>query len=321
MIFFLYGAGHTFVDVTAAVLDKCLYEDRIYIPAGDGNRATLFGDPLFGAVKAILFIRNDGDILAANCYGSEERIWISLSGEDLSGRNRIAHRKRITLPPPTLSLQEKLDFIQSQLVFTGGDIRAEWVEQMNSLEFLDPNAKVLELGSGPGRNTMMISCILNDESNLVTLECNPKKVEVLRQNRLANKFRFHSELAALSYRKLMYNPELELTLPGDELRHGYEWINTMTLEDIKAKYGIEFDTLVADCEGALYYILQDNQRLLENIGTVILESDYLLAEHKWAVEDLFKRYGLQRVKSWRLDPATVELPKECVDSFWEVWKR
>lgn len=326
MILFLYGAGQTYVDVTTDVLTKCLHGELIQIPAGDTGSA-LFPDPLPGIAKGILVIRQNGDKWSGQAYGPHDKILIVLRDDELPGGYVRGHTKnggyskRIKPPPPGLTPDEVIPFFHSQLQFTGGSLNAEWVEQHNTVEFLSPDAKVLELGSGCGRNTMMISCILNDESNLVTLECNPSSVEILRKNRVDNNFQFHIEAAALSYRKLMYNPSLALTIPGDELQEGYQWINTITFEEITTKYGIDFDTLIADCEGALYYILEDNENLLANIGTVILESDYSLAEHKWAVESVFRRYGLEKVKSWRMEPQTADLPKECMDSFWEVWKR
>jgi len=310
MIRFFYGAGKNFIDVTADVLRKCLYEDYVYIPAGDTG-ATIFIDPLPGIAKGIFVVREDEDLRTAQHYGPDEPIVVSLATD----------RQGVRPAPPTMTPQEKVDFYHAQLDFVGGDLNWELIEQINVAEFLGPDAKVLELGSGCGTNTMMISCILNDESNFVTLECNVNGAEVVRRNRDANNFRFKIEPAAMSYRKLMYNSQLMLTIPGEELQDGYEWINTITFEEITAKYGIEFDTLVADCEGALYYILQDNERLLENITTVILESDYRSADQKYAVEEIFGKYRLRKVKAWNLERGGVDLPQECRDSFWEVWKR
>lgn len=326
MISFLYGAAKTYIDVTALALRNCVYGDLVYIRAGDTGDE-IFPDPLPGIAKEILVVRGDVGSLTAEMYGPNEAIYISLTESEkseagLSRTNNGDPGKRVVLPPAGLSNDEKLRIIHAQLQFTGGDLRHEWVEQFNTLDYIGPEAKVLELGSAVGRNTLLISSILNDETNLVTLECNPATVEILRKNRSSNNFRFHIEPAALSYRRLMYNQDLELTVPGEELQDGYEWINTITFEEIVEKYAIEFDTLVADCEGALYYILQDNDRILENMQTVILESDYRIAGQKWAVEAVFKKYGLQKIKTWTLAAGDSSgIPQECIDSFWEVWKR
>ena len=155
---------------------------------------------------------------------------------------------------------------------------------------------------------------------MVTLECDPTAVGILRQNRSANNLHFHIEPSALSYRSLMQRGWD--TVPSDELQPGYQWVRTITFEELNEKYRIPFDTLIADCEGALYYLLQDNSRILENIRTVILESDYLLADHKKEVESIFRSYNLEKVYS---EPLLVDwdhpFPAECADSFFEVWKR
>lgn len=317
MLGFFYGAGTTFIDVTAEVLAKCRHGDRIYIPSGD-TADRLFRDPLPGVIKSIVVVRSAGDAMAVQLYGPGDRVWLSLPEELVQPG---VTRRRIAVPPPGLDTAQIRDFFHDQLDFAGGNIKCEWVEQHNVIDYLDPRAKVLELGSGYGTNTMMISCILNDESNLVTLECNEERLESLHRNREANGFRFHIEPAALSRRTLMYDPQTMTTEPADALREGCEWINTVTFAEIKAKYGIDFDTLVADCEGALYYILEEEPRLLDGIRTVILEADFRVADHKRAVDAHFTRCGFRKVKMWNLPDGPPDIPQECLDSFWEVWQR
>lgn len=308
MIQFFYGAGRDFVDVTGDVLSKCMHNDFIYIPAGDTGSA-FFPDPLPGVAKKIIVVRDSNGVSTAQYYGPNEVIGVFLNDGP----------REIVAPPRSFAPDLKLAFVHEQLDFAGGDLNWERPEQLNTAEFLEPDAKVLELGSGRGTNTMMIASILDDESSFVTLECGG--TEAVHRNRDANRFRFHIENAALSYRKLMYNPQLALTVPGDDLRDGFEWINTMTFEEIETKYGIRFDTLVVDCEGALYYVLQDHENLLENIRTIILESDYRSSEQKFAVEQIFSRFGFVKVKSLAIEIGAYDLPQECRDSFWEVWKR
>lgn len=325
MIKFFYGADKTYIDVTHDVIRSCVYGGDVYIPAGD-TAAQIFADPLPGIVKGIFVIRESAQGLIGHYYGPCEKIHIALTSEEKTAldadSDRRAPGKAIILPPAELGNDEKLALIHSQLKFVGGDLREEWVEQFNTLDFIGPAARVLELGSGQGRNTLLISCVLADESNLVTLECNPATVEILRTNRSLNNFSFHIEAAALSYRKLMYNRDLALTKPSDELEEGYEWVNTITFEEIQEKYAIVFDTLVADCEGSLYYILQDNDSILKDIKTICLESDYRVPGQKWVVEDIFKHYGFKKVKWWILAGGDASgLPQECIDSFWEVWQK
>ena len=41
------------------------------------------------------------------------------------------------------------------------------------------------------------------------------------------------------------------------------------------KYNVDFDTLVADCEGALCYILKEEPEFLESFKLIIIENDLI----------------------------------------------
>lgn len=329
-----YGSGDSYLDVTEEAVKKCFDGTRIFIPIGD-TAALFFPDPTPGYLKNIITIRDEDHASTCRFYGAESEIRIlPSSAEELQIAGIIkkldeGRKDHIEQPLPTFNTKAKIDFYHSQLSFTGGDITHEWGEQVMAVEFLDPEARVLELGSNIGRNTLMISCVLSDARNLVTVECNPFFVELLRNNRFANRLDFHIEQAAVSRRKLMQSTdnarfgsaaEAWEAIPSEELAPGYEWIEAITFDELEAKHRIRFDTLVADCEGALYYILEDDPDLLTNITTVILESDFAAAEHKKSVELRLVEYGLERVYSKALIPNLTELPQNCADSFWEVWK-
>ena len=59
------------------------------------------------------------------------------------------------------------------------------------------------------------------------------------------------------------------TIPSDTVLPGYKEVNTITYTDLVKKYNINFDTLVIDCEGAFYYILQDMPETLNNIKLLL----------------------------------------------------
>jgi hypothetical protein len=52
-----------------------------------------------------------------------------------------------------------------------------------------------------------------------------------------------------------------------------------------------------DCEGAFYYILLDDERILDNIKKVIVENDYCSKEHQNYVEETLIAKGFQLVFS------------------------
>ena len=93
-------------------------------------------------------------------------------------------------------------------------------------------------------------------------------------------------------------------------------VKNATWTDIKSKYFKHiFDTLVADCEGALYYILRDEPTFLENFKKIIIENDFNDIDHKNFVDNQFRKYGFKReyAKSGGFGP--------CFGFFYEVWEK
>ena len=181
------------------------------------------------------------------------------------------------------------------------------------VKYLNGNEKVLEIGGNIGRNSLIIASILNNASNLVTLECDMSIANQLKENRALNNFNFHIESSALSNRKLIQKGWD--TMPSDTLIDGYKWVNTITLEELKVKYDIKFDTLVLDCEGAFYYILMDMPEILTNINLIIMENDYHDLYKKEYVDSVLKQNYFYRdhVENGGWGP--------CENFFFEVWKR
>jgi hypothetical protein len=76
---------------------------------------------------------------------------------------------------------------------------------------------------------------------------------------------------------------------------------------------MEFNTLVADCEGALYYIMKENPDFLQTFNKIIIENDFNDIEHKEFIDNEFKKHNLKRIHheqgGWG----------PCSDFFYEVW--
>jgi len=157
-------------------------------------------------------------------------------------------------------------------------------EQKIVTRYLSGNEKILEIGGNIGRNSLIIASILKDSSNLVTLECDINIAKQLEENRDLNNFNFHIKSSALSNRKLIQKGWD--TKVSEILEEGYNWVNTITLDNLKNKYNIQFDTLVLDCEGSFYYILMDMPELLNNVNLIIMENDYWYISHKNYINEI-----------------------------------
>jgi FkbM family methyltransferase len=291
-----YGITDNSIDVTDICIDKLKNNNIITIPDGDQNRADYFTDPLFSITKKI-FIEIDGCVTE---YDESTNIKINTVNNEINTVN-------------IRNIDNKLMNIHSKLKIFHGSLNEEVPEQKMVVRYLNGNEKVLEIGGNIGRNTLTISSILKDSNNLVTLESDPNIAIQLKDNRDLNNFHFHIEPSALSKRKL-----IQLgwdSTPSDVLLPGHTWVNTITFEDLKNKYNIDFDTLVLDCEGAFYYILLDMPEILNNINLIIMENDYHDITKKNYVDEILVKNNFYRdyVESGGWGP--------CYNNFFEVWKR
>lgn len=280
-----YGITDYSIDVTKICLDKLNHDNVIEIPTGDINRSKYFSDPLVGIKKNIII--EDNGVFTR--YDEDTEIKININ------------------------INTKLVNIHSKLKINYGSFNEEFPEQNMVVNYLTGNEKVLEIGGNIGRNSLIIASILNDDTNLVTLESDMNISKQLMENRDMNHFQFHIESSALSNRKLIQKDWD--TIPSDILLEGYNWVNTITLEDLKTKYNIEFDTLVLDCEGAFYYILMDMPDILNNINLIIMENDYHDISKKNYIDEVLTKnnFIVDYVESGGWGP--------CYNNFYEAWKR
>jgi len=213
--------------------------------------------------------------------------------------------------------EKKLKTVHSKLHLLHGRLSEEYPEQLMVATFLPEDAVVLELGGNVGRNSCVIASILKNPYNLVVAESSPSIAKQLQENRNHNGMHFHIEVAAISKVPLVQN--FWSTIPSATDIPGYFRVNTITFADLEKKYNLTFDTLVVDCEGALYYMLRDDPSILKNIRLVIIENDFVDPQHYKDVAALFKANGLKLVYTKALEHVPTPLP--CKDYFFQVWSK
>ena len=298
-----YGLDENTIDVTQICLTHLFNNDFVNIPKSDAARAHFFSDPLPGIVKKIYVTIGE---FTTTCEQSHDVQINMRTGTVIKNVND----KRI-------DINSKMREIHSSLKIKYGGFHEELPEQKMAVRYLTGNEKVLELGGNIGRNTLVIARILNEAqgncANFVSLECDPSIAQQLTENRDLNNFDFHIENSALSKRRLMQKGWD--TKVSDVLEPDYKWINTITLDELNAKYQIVFDTLVLDCEGAFYYILMDMPEILKNVNLIIMENDYHDIEKKKYIDEVMTFHGFIRdyVEPGGWGP--------CVYNFFEVWIR
>ncbi len=218
-----------------------------------------------------------------------------------------------------INIINELKNLHKKLKLKYGSFKDEFPEQIMAYKYIKGNEKILEIGGNIGRNSLIIASILskatlpNTQMQMVSLECDNNISKQLIENRNLNNFNFYVENSALSKRKLIQKDWD--TIVSDVLREGYKNVNIISLEELKKKYNIEFDTLVLDCEGAFYYILMDMPEILNNIQTIIMENDYWEINKKIFVDECLKKnnFYLEYFEKGGWGP--------CQNNFYEVWKR
>jgi FkbM family methyltransferase len=291
-----YGIFNNLIEITDICYKKLTFNNIISIPNGDVNRSRIFTDPLPGIHKKIFIEINQ----IINIYDEFHTIKINTLTNNINTINDN-------------DINNKIINIHFSLNIKYGRLDEELPEQKMVVRYLTGNESVLEIGGNIGRNSLIIASILKNNKNFVVLECDINISNQLIENRDLNNFNFNVECAALSNRKLIQKGWD--TIPSDVLLDGYNWVNTITLKDLKLKYNIKFDTLVLDCEGAFYYILMDMPEILNNINLIIMENDYFDISKKNFVDQILikNKFYIDYNESGGWGP--------CYDSFFQVWKK
>jgi hypothetical protein len=185
-----FGIRDHCIDVTLICAEKLKRDGVISIPSGDCNRSIHFTDPLNGVHKKIIIEHND--IITEY----DEFVNIKINTVD----NTIITTNELDI---VNAIDCRLTQIHSKLKMNHGHLNEEVPEQKMAIRFLTGSEKVLEIGGNVGRNTLVIASILENDANLVTLECDSDIATQLTENRDLNNFKFHIEPSALSNRELI----------------------------------------------------------------------------------------------------------------------
>ena len=209
-----------------------------------------------------------------------------------------------------------------------GSMNEEKVEQDLSKKYIKSNSIVLEIGGNMGRNALVISTILTNDNNLVTMEPNKEFYEKLITNRNYNNKNFHVENSCLSKSKtfILNSRSFQEGKVHDIYPQNYKNLkldnafetNCIDYDSLCNKYNKIFDTLCIDCEGAFYYILNDFPNILDNIKLIIMENDYENINHYNHIKEFFINKHFILVESIPLKNCPWNAP--CKDFFYQVWK-
>lgn len=196
----------------------------------------------------------------------------------------------------------------------GVDMTGELPEQELLFRYIRGDSKVLELGGNIGRSSIVISKLLDNPQDHVVLESDPRSADQLRKNKKANGCGFQVVNAALSGTPILQKgwdsmPVYDTTPPPA----GWDYVPTITWDELRQKHPIRFNTIVADCEGCMESIFRSYPQILDGIRTIVVENDAQFRDmraHEF-ISSFIARRGFRSVECRDLDTS-----HPC---FFQVW--
>jgi len=354
MIRIYYGTVNKNLEITKTVFEKCLKNKIVYISGDCNERDRLFTDPVPGTNKYVFFELSkdsmDENRLLTIFY-RDEHIYFDISTrifykdnipdsirhrvlnvnpyfrEKLEEEKRLLQNYKqsdILIPKQKSNILKreenfdnflKLKSMQESLNLDFGSFYENLSMQLMIMKYLNGTEKVLEIGGNIGRCSLIIASIMNARSNnkFVSIETNPIYAEQLIHNRNQNKLKFKIEIYALSSNNIIQLDDK--TIKSDVVLDGFFQVPIITWNKFIEKHGIKFDTLVIDCNEAFYDILNDFDKMLNDIKMIIMKNEYYDTLKKLAIEKKFinSDFVLEYSESGGDCP--------CYYSYYEVWKR
>ena len=149
-------------------------------------------------------------------------------------------------------------------------------EQDLANEYILENDVVLELGARYGSVSCIINSKLNNKNNQVVVEPDDRVWDALEKNKNNNNCEFNIVRGFISNKKLDLT-NLDCCLGGygsTFVENNDTKIPSYSLDEIKNKYNLNFNVLVADCEGFLEVFFDENPNFYDNLRLIIFEADY-----------------------------------------------
>jgi FkbM family methyltransferase len=154
--------------------------------------------------------------------------------------------------------------------------RVEKPEQDLAKEYILEDDVVLELGARYGSVSCIINSKLKNKYNQVVVEPDERVWNALEKNRHTNTCEFNIVKGFISTKKLDLT-NLDCYLGGygaTFVENENTKIQSYSLDEIKQTYKLQFNVLVADCEGFLEVFFDENPDFCDTLRLIIFEADY-----------------------------------------------
>jgi len=180
----------------------------------------------------------------------------------------------------------------------------EYDEQVMAEKYIKNDCVVLELGARYGSVSCVIHTKLENGNNLVVVEPDVRVWGALERNMKLNGCNFHIVKGFVSKTKLDLTAK-DRYYAATFIENEESIIDNFSLEEIEEKYGLTFNTLVADCEGYLEKFMDDNPKLYSQLKLIMFEKDY---PQKCNYDKIIENLKLHNFKN-------------IVSGFHDVWRK
>ena len=184
-------------------------------------------------------------------------------------------------------------------------IRLETVEQNQAEEYITEDCTVLELGARYGTVSCVINKKLKNPLNQVSVEPDNIVWNALERNIKENNCNLHLIKGVISRTPLEIRQYPGEGYSNSTVKAQTSSLPNFTVEEIEEKYGLKFDTLVADCEGFLGDFFAENHHLYKQLKMVLIEKDCPWKCNYNVIIENLKAHGFVNL----------------VSGFHEVWKK
>lgn len=150
-------------------------------------------------------------------------------------------------------------------------------EQFLVKTFLPKDARVLELGARYGTVSCVISDVLDDPTQHVAVEPDKSVIEALEHNKRSHgaAFRiFEGVVSKKKYELGFIDSTFDFHEYGTYTKESdHPTVQSRSLEELEATYDVQFDCVVADCEGFFCTFVDENRERIKNMRVLIYEQD------------------------------------------------
>lgn len=181
-------------------------------------------------------------------------------------------------------------------------------EQYIGNDYIMPDMIVLELGARYGTVSCVINNKLENPLNHVVIEPDTTVIDALKKNKKSHKSKFKIINGIISEKSMKLNKRgyaSNVEFLKKEDLDDENIVKNYSLNKIMKKYNLEFDTLVADCEGCLCNFIKENEKYIKNYKLIIFERD-MPNKCNYKLID-------EQLKKWNF--------KQIIDGFVCVWKK